>query len=1051
MSNPKYNIGEYKSTFNQSIKLGLDREIAFYKASFEARFGEAYKDAENQAIMNDYIASIEAQSNAKLLTIERDDWGINVSSAGSNDYRQVAYGYCRLSGTKSFFTTDQGDSGEFLHQYITLTSHEIRNVQKLFLDGKEVEFSSATDSSGFPIFGWSTGATWGIPVIGKVFLSAISRGTASQASNSDLLSQATALFPTLWSADHRQRGYAGIYIITYYDAEVFVNGPPEISVEGYWKNDIYDPRTDTTGWTDNAALIWADYVTMNPKDGGPGYTYNDIDIPLLIEAANDCDELVTLAAGGTEKRYTINGYFPLSSAYGHNRVVQDMELAMAGRSVLVGGKLKLFTGKWREPVKTLGIDNFRSNLKVQAKPNFEKTFNRVKGLYLSPENNWELSEYPPITNSTYATADGAERWEEIDLIFVSSGSQAQRIAKIKLEEGRQWITISGEFDTSTLALTACDIVLINYERYGWEEKAFEIISLDPVISGPKITTTLLLKETAEAIYDWSEEETTIDLAPNTNLPDPTYVRVPAGLVIESGTDQLDIRSDGTIFSRMRASWTASNDIFVLSGGFHEIQFKRSVDSDWRNGAIVGGRDTYAYILDLKDGENYDVRIRATTPFGQSAWLTQSNILVTGKSEIPSTPSSFTYEVRGNDILLRWSQIADKDLSFYEVRLGTTYDSGVTLITTKATNYVYKSLASGSHTFWIKAVDTSGNYSNARSLNVTIASPGEVGTLDGLAIFSMVRLAWEPAPAGTFPVVKYNIYKGDTFGSAVKLGEINATVFPIQEQVAGTFTYWVEPVDSYGNVGTAKYIVLVVRAFSFFELITDLVLDSSHITSSTNALIETSQVLLGIDRTTTWDDHFTDNSWGDFDDQVTAGYTYWIQPTLTAGEVVFVYDYGSSVPTAQISFDIDGEWVDGSGSEVIKIATSPDNSTWTEETATSMVGTSFRYVRLTIETTGTDDTSFYSIDYPRLRMDVLTEEDYGSVSAVSTDGSGTLVTYNKTFLDVFENSVSLTPKGSGARAVSYTFSGNNLNVFLWDAAGARVSGDVAWKITGVVAR
>lgn len=1043
-----------KLLFNQNVLLTAEQQIQFYKQSFDEMLRQSGQESlsdEQQTILNEFIAGIEAQSQSQLLEIDRDEWGRNVSVSQSDGYERVAYGYCRLSGIRSFFTADQGESGEFSHQYITLTYHEIKQVQKLFLDNQEVEFSGVADSSGRPLFGWSVGDTWGLPPIGKVFLSAISRGTTDQLVNSDLLNQALILFPSLWSSAHRQQGHSGIYLILYYDAEVFPNGNPEISVEGYWKNDIYDPRTGATGWTDNSALIWADYMTMTSAQGGPGFTYDDIDYDSICYAADWCDDLIDLAAGGTEKRYTTNGYFDLSSGYGHNRVKQDLEAAMAGSSVRSSGKWKVYAGGWRAPVKTLGVGNLLGPLSVQVKPSLENIYNRVKGLYISPENNWELTEYPPIVNGTYATEDGAERWEQLDLIFVSSGSQAQRIAKIKLESGRQWITVSAEFNIEAIALEPGDIVLLNYERYGWEEKPFEVISFDGKTQGPKVTTILLLKETAEAIYDWSEEETTIDLAPNTTLPDPTYVRVPSGIVVESGTAQLDIRSDGTVFSRMKVSWAASQDVFVLSGGFHEIQFKRSSESDWRNGVIVGGRDTYAYILDIRDGDTYDVRVRATTTFGQSAWVTTNNHLVLGKSEAPSTPSSFTYEVRGSDILLKWSQIADPDLSSYEIRLGTTFDSGTLLVNTKSSNYVYRSLVAGIHTFWIKAVDTSGNLSTARSLNITISPPGQTGAIDALAIFSMVRLAWVAAPSGTFPIAKYRIYKGDVFGTSLLLGEINATVFPIQEQSGGTYTYWVEPVDSYGNVGTANYIVVNVKAFSFFQLITDLILSSSEITSSTNALIEANQVLLGIDRTTTWNAHFTGNSWDSPDDQVNAGYPYWIQPTLTDGEVVFVYDYGSTISTAQVGFDVDGEWVDGSGTVVIKVATSPDNSTWTEETASSMIGTSFRYVRLTIETTGDDDTSFYSIDYPRLRMDVLTEEDYGSVSAVSTDASGTLVTYNKDFLDVFEDSVKLTPKTSSFAVATYSFSGNDLYVFLWDAAGSRISGDLSWGVIGVVAR
>jgi hypothetical protein len=1041
-----------KLAFNNQVQLSLAQEIEFYKASFDALAEQQGFDltSDQQAYMRDYISGLETTANNKLLTIEREDWGQNITINRSEGYRTVAYGYCRLGGVRSFFTADQGDSGEFAHQYITLTSHSVQGIEKLFLDTKEVEFATTRDGNGRLIFGWSIGATWGLPLIGKVFLSALTRGTAGQDANSDLVAQSVALFPGLWTADHRQDGYAGAYTIFYYDSEVFINGMPEIGFEGYWKNDIYDPRTETFGWTDNSALIWADYMTMAESEGGPGFTYDEIDIDHLIEQADICDELVSLSAGGTEKRYRTNGSFNLSSSYSHDKVKQDLELACGAESFFSGGKWKLYVGAWRAPVKSLNVNHFRSSLSIQLKPSIDQTFNRVKGLYLSEDSLWELSEYPPITNSTYATEDGGEKWGELDLVYVTSGPQAQRIAKIYLEKSRQWIIVSGDFNAETAVLTPGDNITLTYDKFGWDEKPFRVMSLDGKISGPKLETSLLLYETAEAIYDWTEEETTIDLAPNTSLPNPAYVRIPAGLTLESGTNQLDIRSDGTIFSRIKASWTASVDVFVLAGGFHEIQFKRSSDSDWRGGGMVSGRDTYAYILDLKDGEAYDVRVRAKTQFGESTWLTVSNHLVLGKSALPSTPATFTNEVSDNGISLKWSQITDRDLGAYEIRLGTTFATGTSIIITKSDSYTYKTLASGDYKFWLASIDTSGNYSNPRSLDITISSPGQTGTVEALAIFQIVKLTWTEAPRGTFPISEYKILKGATFGGASEIGKISANVFPVQEQAGGTFTYWVVPVDIYGNEGTPSYVTVAVKAFTFFQLITDTILSGADATL-TSAVYESGEIILPVDTTETWNQHFTTRSWTDFDDQGTAGFPIWYEPSETSGTAVFEYDYGSVIDTAQVAFVIDGEWVDGSGTVVIKVATSDDAVTWDEETATSKIGTNFQYARLTVEVTPTDTASLYSFDNPRILLEVVTEDDYGTVSALSSDVSGTTVTYNKDFLDVFEDSVILQYKGSNSYLTGYTFSGNTASVYLWDTSGARVSGSVSWRVTGIVAR
>lgn len=1038
-----------KLLYNNQIKASLANEIEFYTQSFAVQFGEN-PTSDQQAIVRDYISGLESTANAKLLVIEREDWGQNITVNRSEGYRTVAYGYCRLGGIRSFFTADQGDSGEFAHQYITLTSHSVLGIEKLFLDTQEVEFATTRDGNGRLIFGWSIGATWGLPLIGKVFLSALNRGTAGQDANADLVSQSSILFPGLWTADHKQDGYAGAYTIFYYDSELFINGMPEIGFEGYWKNDIYDPRTESYGWTDNSALIWADYMTMSKLEGGPGFTYDEIDIPNLIEQADICDELVNLAGGGTEKRYRTNGSFQLSSGYSHSRVKQDLESACGADSFYSGGKWKLYVGAWRAPAKALNVNHLRSKLKIQLKPSVENIFNRVKGLYLSEDSLWELSEYPPVINGTYATQDGGEKWGELDLVYVTSGAQAQRVAKIHLEKSRQWIIVSADFSAETVILTPGDNITLTYDKFGWVDKPFRVMSLDGKIDGPKLETAMLLYETAEAIYDWSEEETTIDLAPNTNLPNPAYVRIPAGLVLESGTNQLDIRTDGTIFSRIKATWTASTDVFVLAGGFHEIQYKRSADSDWRPSGMVSGRDTYVYILDVKDGEAYDVRVRAKTQFGESAWLTSSNHLVLGKSELPTTPATFTNEVSNQGIVLRWSQVTDKDLGAYEIRIGTTFALGTSIIITKSDSYIYKTLASGNYKFWLCSIDTSGNYSTPRSLDLTISPPGQTGTIEALAIFQIVKLTWTDAPRGTFPVAEYKIFKGDTFAGSTQIGKISATIFPVQEQAGGTFTYWVQPFDTYGNAGTESYVTVSVKAFTFFQLITDTILSGGD-ADLTNAVFEANEIILPVNTTETWDEHFTDNSWTNFDDQGTAGFPIWYEPSETSGSAVFEFDYGSLIDTAQVAFVVDGEWVDGGGSVVFKVATSDDAVTWDEETATSKIGTNFQYARLTVEVTPTDTASLYSFDSPRILLEVVTEDDYGTVSALSTDVSGTDIVYNKDFLDVFEDSVILQYKGANSYITGYTFSGNTASVYLWDTSGIRVSGSVSWRVSGITAR
>ena len=82
---------------------------------------------------------------------------------------------------------------------------------------------------------------------------------------------------------------------------MFANGLPLVTAVVKGKK-VYDPRTDTTAWSDNAALCVRDYITS-----AYGMQDSDVDDTAFSVAANVCDEAIPLSGGGTEARYAMNG------------------------------------------------------------------------------------------------------------------------------------------------------------------------------------------------------------------------------------------------------------------------------------------------------------------------------------------------------------------------------------------------------------------------------------------------------------------------------------------------------------------------------------------------------------------------------------------------------------------------------------------------------------------------------------------------------------------------------------------------------------------------
>ena len=142
-----------------------------------------------------------------------------------------------------------------------------------------------------------------------------------------------------WTANCSAVGRTVVFIRLNYDSTIFANGVPEISFLVHGKNNITDPRTSpaTVGYSENSALCFADYMT-DQKIGFRCALGVEIDIDELTIDANICDETVTLAAGGTEPRYTCNGQFEVSRTRGE--ILLQILSSCGGRLTTAAGKFR---------------------------------------------------------------------------------------------------------------------------------------------------------------------------------------------------------------------------------------------------------------------------------------------------------------------------------------------------------------------------------------------------------------------------------------------------------------------------------------------------------------------------------------------------------------------------------------------------------------------------------------------------------------------------------------------------------------------------------------
>jgi hypothetical protein len=221
-------------------------------------------------------------------------------------------------------------------------------------------------------------------------------GTADQAADADLINESL-----LWTSNHRARGIAYIYARFEYSADAFPNGVPVITTVVQGKK-VYDPRTETTAYSSNAALCLRDYLISS----GVAFT-SEIDDTLFSTAANICDETVTLDAGGTQLRYTTNGTFTSEA------VPKD---ALSNLLTSMGGMIWYSQGKWgckaaayTSTVLSLDEDDLRSGLQIQTRNSRRDAFNKITGIFRGPESNYFETNYPTLAPATFLTDDNNGR------------------------------------------------------------------------------------------------------------------------------------------------------------------------------------------------------------------------------------------------------------------------------------------------------------------------------------------------------------------------------------------------------------------------------------------------------------------------------------------------------------------------------------------------------------------------------------------------------------------------------------------------------------------
>jgi hypothetical protein len=404
----------------------------------------------------------------------------------------------------------------------------------------------------------------------------------------DVMVSMTANDPT-WAAGANGSPWVGgccyVYLKIEYDANMFPTMPEiRFTVDG--KNDILDPRTGTTGFTDNWALCVADILTNTSY--GLGAAPASLNTAQLIAASNVCDEQIPLAnptvEGVSEAQFTCNWTGDTAQAPGD--ILAQMMPAAGGRLSKISGQWFIWPSYFQGPSFTFDANSLVAPISWTPYRSTRDLYNRVKGTYVAPwfpysvagnlydKNGFYDGTQADLFNLAWQpdfpyfaqdvehgyTADqwlaedgGVVHYHDLNQSACISVATSQRLAKIDLLRNRFQGTGTFSMALSCYQMQPTDCMQFNLPLYGWSNKLLEVTSVKFSCgddggqgSAPSIQVQVEVQETDPTVYEWSiTDEQTITDVPALALIPPYVVDPPTNLTLSHQSVTFGVGASGS--------------------------------------------------------------------------------------------------------------------------------------------------------------------------------------------------------------------------------------------------------------------------------------------------------------------------------------------------------------------------------------------------------------------------------------------------------------------------------------------------------------------------
>lgn len=601
--------------------------------------------------------------------------------------RRVYVGRNLVGGVRAFFDVKNST----LHQLVVVMHGALTSFDEFWVDGKRV----TQDADGRVTSGETAG-----------FVTSTTRDGSGWGGN----------YPPLlenfnsWGENRRLNGQATFLVrSTAPKPEDFSKKfPKSYNTSFQWVirgQAVYDPRSESTVYSDNAALVIAHYLT---HPDGFKLDPSEINWQSVRAMANVCAQSVPQLAGGTAANYRLWGYWTLDEE--PNQVLARMHTSSGIRAYeMQDGRIGLIGGPFGEPACTLTAKDI-SQIETREAISEREGYNVLQVFHLSAAQKYEVIEVKSWRDEARLAIEG-EITQEHRLEMCPNLSQARRLAKRQIhDDNRQNITII----TNLVGLKARwprfdgqrHTILLDYRPEDGSGRViqgeYEVLDheFDPVVLECRIE----LGRVSRASMAWSPEEegeTTADLPEDEENPPP-----PLSAAFSQRVIQISAGVQQAVLEVAAVAIPDRQDLTI------QAQFRKVGETTWTDMQVT---ELTARSGAVEDGQQYEAQVRWLGVFtGVAVWQALGPITVQIDATAPGQPVELIPSNGAGYVHLSWRNPAT---GFFQIRIyrGPTTDFGAASLigTTGGTSgqiseYQDPTAVSGqTYRYWVRAANISG--------------------------------------------------------------------------------------------------------------------------------------------------------------------------------------------------------------------------------------------------------------------------------------------------------------------------------------------------------